>query len=184
MTAHTRLLTAASRIASNRNELPATPWVALRKLFIQERRDWKRPDAPRTGWKRGELAEVLQARSPKERAEEWGDVGYYVAQTWGWLWWLYAAVTPQEVIEKACAKFERRSERKMDNKRGGKRPNAGAKVGGAQGPNVKLITFEVGDHVRIKGVEHTITDVYKTEHGREACAVAGDGSVSKIEVLA
>jgi hypothetical protein len=38
-----------------------------------------------------------------------GDVGYYVAQTWGWLWALYALVTPADIIEGAVAKFERRA---------------------------------------------------------------------------
>ncbi len=47
----------ARRIAEHRGHTPATPWTALRKLFLQERRDWSQPGAPRVGWKCGELAE-------------------------------------------------------------------------------------------------------------------------------
>jgi len=72
------------------------------------RHSWRR--APRVGWKRGELAEVVIAPAA-ERGEEWGDVGYYVAQSWDWLWWLYAAVTPAGIINAACRKFERRAEK-------------------------------------------------------------------------
>lgn len=105
----TRLRAAARSIAANRNESSVTPAQAFRKLFLQERRDWKQAGAPRIGWKRGELIEVLVARSDRERADEWGDVGYYVAQTWCWLWFLYAVVTPRNIIESACEKMERRA---------------------------------------------------------------------------
>jgi hypothetical protein len=106
-----RLREAARRIAASRNERPATPVKALRKLLIQECRDWARPGTPRIGWKRGELSEVVGAVvTSGDVAGEWGDVGYYVAQAWHWLWWLYAAVTPANIIEGACAKFERRAE--------------------------------------------------------------------------
>jgi len=72
----------ARRIAENRGHAPATPWTALRKLFLQERRDWSQPGAPRVGWKRGELAEVAAALvGHGDIAEEWGDVGYYAAQS-------------------------------------------------------------------------------------------------------
>lgn len=107
-----RLINAAAQIAANQNAVPSTPWVALRKLFIQERRDRSRPGSPVIGWKRGEIVEVLMARTAQERAEEWGDVGYYVAQSFGWLWSLYAIVTPAEIINAACAKFEQRAARK------------------------------------------------------------------------
>jgi len=110
MTHRARLTTAAVRIAATRGDTPTPPAVAFRKLFFQERRDRARPGAPRVGWKRGELVEVIIAPAT-ERGEEWGDVGYYVAQTWGWLWAIYAAATPAHIIEAACAKFERRAEK-------------------------------------------------------------------------
>lgn len=106
-----RLRTAAARIARNSNSSPSTPRVALRKLFVQERRDRTRPSSPVVGWKRGELAEVLLARSRRELAEEWGDVGYYVAQTWVWLWRAYALLTPDHIVQAAVEKFERRAEK-------------------------------------------------------------------------
>ena len=110
-TFRSRLQLAAHQIAANNNIAPASPWVALRKIFIQERRDRSLPGNPVIGWKRGELAEVIQASTPHERDEEWGDVGYYVAQTWPWLWHLYAAITQQSIIDSAVAKFERRAEK-------------------------------------------------------------------------
>jgi len=101
----------ARRIAENRGHTPATPWTALRKLFLQERRDWSRPGAPRVGWKRGELAEVAAALvGCGDLAEEWGDVGYYIAHTWGWLWRLYYAVTPDRVVADAIRKFANRAD--------------------------------------------------------------------------
>lgn len=106
-----RLVAASRQIAANQNAEPSSPLVALRKIFVQERRDRSRSGAPVIGWKRGELAEVIQARTPAERAEEWGDVGYYVSQSWGWLWALYAAITPQSIIDSAVAKFEKRAEK-------------------------------------------------------------------------
>ena len=100
----------ARRIAENRGHAPATPWMALRKLFLQERRDWSQPGAPRIGWKRGELAEVVAAlMGHGDIAEEWGDVGYYVAQTWDWLWRLYYAVTPDRIVAEAIRKFTDRA---------------------------------------------------------------------------
>ncbi len=101
----------ARRIAENRGHAPATPWMALRKLFLQERRDWSQPGAPRVGWKCGELAEVVAAlMGHGDLAEEWGDVGYYVAQTWGWLWRFYYAITPDRVVADAIRKFANRAD--------------------------------------------------------------------------
>lgn len=114
LTARLRLRHAASSIADRRGEPPASPWKAFRKLFIAERRDWAQPNAPRVGWKRGELWEVIAAllhRDRQELAEEWGDVGYYIAQTWQPLWWLYAAVTPDTILQATVKKFEQRSKR-------------------------------------------------------------------------
>lgn len=111
MRAH--LVAAAHQIAQNKGEAPASPITAARKLFIQERRDWSRKSAPRIGWKRGELFEMMEALvSGGDWRAEWGDVGYYIAQTWAWLWWLYEAITPEEIIERACEKFERRANKK------------------------------------------------------------------------
>lgn len=107
-----RLRRAAQQIAANRAEPPATTAQAFRKLFVQERRDWRKAGAPRIGWKRGELVEFVMARSPAERAAEWGDVGYYVAQTWRILWYLYVSVTPRDILERACGKMERRAKGK------------------------------------------------------------------------
>ena len=109
MTYRQRLQQAAVTIASNRGERACSKWVAFSKLFIQPRRNWSEPGAPRVGWKRGELFEVLMARDYLERCEELGDVGYYVAQTCDWLWRLYVAIVDEEVIANACAKFERRA---------------------------------------------------------------------------
>ena len=106
--ARSRLIQAATRIAAKHGKRPSRPRTALRKLFIQEARDRNAPGAPRIGWKRGEIIEWLQARTPQERREEWGDIGYYLAQTWEWLWRLYARVTPPAVIEQAIIKFEKR----------------------------------------------------------------------------
>lgn len=74
-----RLIRAAAQISRNNNVSPSTPLVAIRKLFAQERRDRSLPGNPQVGWKSGELSEFLNARSCEERAEEWGDVGYYIA---------------------------------------------------------------------------------------------------------
>jgi len=76
MKARQALRQAAARIAANRGQAPASSWTALRKLFIQERRDWSQPNAPRVGWKRGELFEMVRALlGDGNVAEEWGDVG-------------------------------------------------------------------------------------------------------------
>ena len=117
MTGHKkRLQEAARQIAASYRKPSAGPWKALCKLFLAPR--WIGLDVRASGfqrWKRGELAEWLLSR-PEQRGEEWGDVGYYVAQTWSWLWRLYTAVTPVTIIEASVAKFERRV-----NNLGGKR---------------------------------------------------------------
>jgi hypothetical protein len=108
-----RLEWAARRIASNHDKAPASPLYALSKLVIAPRwigRGVRAPGLRR--WKRGELIEVVGALLRRDKAaarEEWGDVGYYVAQSWGWLWRAYVAVTPNDVIEAACRKFEARA---------------------------------------------------------------------------
>ncbi len=107
----TRLQAAARQIAANQSHAPTSKWVALRKLLLQERRDRSLPDSPIVGWKRGELAEVWMAKTPAEFREEWGDVGYYVAQSFGVAWALYALATPRSVISAAAGKFERRAEK-------------------------------------------------------------------------
>ncbi len=105
------LRASAWRIAQQRGRAPAGPWTALRKLFVQERRAWGTPGAPRVGWKRGELIEVATALFGRgDLSEEWGDVGYYVAQTWDWLWRLYYAVTPDRIVADAIRKFANRAD--------------------------------------------------------------------------
>ena len=104
-----RLQRAAAGIARNYGKPITKPPRALSKLLVAPR--WIAPGVRARGlarWKRGELIEWVTAR-PGQRAEEWGDVGYYVAQTWGWLWRLYAAITPAEIADSAAAKFERRA---------------------------------------------------------------------------
>ena len=104
-----RLTHAARRIAANHDKPLSSPLRALSKLFIAPRwigRGKRAPGLRR--WKRGELVEFLTDRN----AEEWGDVGYYIAQTWRPLWRAYVAVTPARVIEAACRKFEMRAARK------------------------------------------------------------------------
>lgn len=111
-----RLRAAAVRIAARRGERPATPIKALRKLIVAERRDWSKPGAPRMGWKPGELWEVALALFGKgDLEEELGDVGYYVAQSWGALWLLYAALTPRRILDRAVEKFTRRAMEEADS---------------------------------------------------------------------
>jgi len=110
--ARERLRAAAAQIAANRGEQSVGPFVALRKLFVEERRDWKQPGAPRVGWKRGELFEVLEALLKcdfNDALKELGDCGYYIAQSFGALWALYALITPKSVMAAAAEKFERRA---------------------------------------------------------------------------
>jgi NTP pyrophosphatase (non-canonical NTP hydrolase) len=107
---------AARGIARNFDKPIASPLYALSKLVIAPR--WidygvRAPGLRR--WKRGELLEVAQAAVQRDWAaarEEWGDVGYYVAQSWRWLWWLYAAITPEQIIINAVRKFEARAAQK------------------------------------------------------------------------
>jgi len=106
-----RLRNAAVAIAARTGQ-PYGPWTALRKLFIQERRDKSLPHRPRVGWKRGEIFEVLGAALRRDRdalGEEWGDLAYYLAQSPSLFWFFYALVTPRSVLERAVRKFERRA---------------------------------------------------------------------------
>ncbi|MBD3260112.1 MAG: hypothetical protein GF334_00245 [Candidatus Altiarchaeales archaeon] len=107
-----RFINAAWKIAIKRNGILITKPVALRKLFIQEKRDRSRPDAPVIGWKRGEIFEVILATNKQERLGEWGDMAYYLAQSYDWLWWLYNLVTPQRIIDESVEKFEKRAREK------------------------------------------------------------------------
>lgn len=109
MSDRTRLVVAAHRIAARQGVRPSGPWTALRKLVVQERRDRTRPGSPVVGWKRGEIFEVLLARTPEERLEEIGDCGYYLAQSFSVLWRIYALIVPTAVIAAAVEKFERRA---------------------------------------------------------------------------
>ena len=105
------LKTAARGIAAIYDKPIANPFQACRKLLIAPR--WIAHGVRAKGlrrWKHGELIEVLTANSPAERRKEWGDVGYYIAQTWSWLWFLYETVTPAHIIESAVTKFERRAQ--------------------------------------------------------------------------
>jgi hypothetical protein len=113
MASRTRLKLAAVQIAANFDKPVSPPWAALRKLAIAPR--WIGPGVRAPGlrrWKAGELIEFL--RGPN-RAEELGDIGYYIAQTWDWLWWVYETVTPDHVIEAAVQKFERRARAGIPN---------------------------------------------------------------------
>jgi len=109
-----RLRSAAARIAANRGEQPAGPFKALRKLFVQEKRDWKRPDAPRIfpWWKPGELFEVLNELRHGDRAAalaECRDVAYYGASSFDRVWRIIEKYVPAEIISAAVEKYERRA---------------------------------------------------------------------------
>lgn len=98
-------------ISANRGEKPYGKFVAFRKIFMQEKRDWKKGGA-RIGWKRGEIFEVLEALLKlnfEDFKEEWGDIGYYVASSYGILKALYCLITPKSVIELAEKKFTARA---------------------------------------------------------------------------
>lgn len=98
-------------ISKKRGEKPYSKFVALRKIFMQEKRDWKKGGA-RIGWKRGEIFEVLEALVKLDFIgfkEEWGDVGYYVASSYSILKALYCLITPKDVIESAEKKFAERA---------------------------------------------------------------------------
>ena len=105
-----RLQLAARQIAARYSKPVSGPIKAFSKLFIAPR--WIAPGVRAAGlrrWKRGEIIEILTAGSPTERCEELGDCGYYIAQTWPWLWWLYEAITPSHIVENAVEKFEHRA---------------------------------------------------------------------------
>jgi hypothetical protein len=106
-----RLCNAAATIAAAYGKAPS-PLKAFSKLFLAPR--WIGPDQRAPGlrrWKAGEIVEWVAAvfDEENEAAGEWGDVGYYVAQTWRGLWTLYRRITPDDVIEQAVEKFERRA---------------------------------------------------------------------------
>jgi len=101
----------ADKISANRQEKPYSKFVALRKIFVQERRDWKNGGV-QTGWKRGEIFEVLEAVIKldwQDFKKEWGDIGYYIASSYGILKALYGLITPSSVIEQAEKKFAKRA---------------------------------------------------------------------------
>jgi hypothetical protein len=100
----------ATKISVKRNEKPYSKFVALRKIFVQEKRQW--PAGIQTGWKRGEIFEVFEALLKldfQDFKKEWGDIGYYVASSYGVLKALYCLVTPKSVIEAAEKKFTERA---------------------------------------------------------------------------
>ena len=101
----------ADKISANRQEKPYSKFVALRKIFVQERRDWKNGGV-QVGWKRGEIFEVLEAVIKldwQDFKKEWGDIGYYIASSYGILKALYGLITPSSVIEQAEKKFAKRA---------------------------------------------------------------------------
>ena len=108
-----RLKSAAIAIAAKYGKPPSNPVKAIRKLFISER--WIGTGIRASGlraWKRGELFEVVEAILNRDIAsvrEEWGDCGYYCAQSFDLVWWLYVSITPSEIVEQAVRKFERRA---------------------------------------------------------------------------
>jgi len=100
----------ADKISANRNEKPYSKFVALRKIFVQEKREW--PSGKQVGWKRGEVFEVIEAVLKLDFADfkkEWGDIGYYIASSYGILKALYGLITPSSVIEQAEKKFAKRA---------------------------------------------------------------------------
>jgi hypothetical protein len=113
MTHRTRLKLAAAQIAANFDKPISSSTQALLKLIIAPR--WiglgvRAPGLHR--WKSGELWECLGALLRRDRVallEEIGDVGYYIAQTWDWLWWLYETIMPDHTIQSAVEKFEQRA---------------------------------------------------------------------------
>ena len=100
----------ADKISANRNEKPYSKFVALRKIFVQEKREW--PSGKQVGWKRGEVFEVIEAVLKLDFADfkkEWGDIGYYIASSYGILKALYGLITPKIIIAQAEKKFEKRA---------------------------------------------------------------------------
>ena len=106
---------AARQIAANNDTEPVSKLAALRKIFIQERRDRSRPGNPRVGWKRGEIFEVIHAAlfDREHLAEEWGDIGYHTAQSYDALWKAYKFVTPCHILHDTCYKYVERARRGM-----------------------------------------------------------------------
>lgn len=101
-------------ISGKRGERPYSKFVAFRKIFIQEKRDWKKGGI-QTGWKRGEIFDVFEALLKldfEDFKKEWGDIGYYVASSYSILKWLYCVVTPLPVLEYAVNKFYGRAMKK------------------------------------------------------------------------
>jgi hypothetical protein len=114
-----RLKLAAAQIAACHGKDPIPPCRAFSKLFLAPR--WI-GEGVQDGWKAGELIEFFEALILGRLAashEEWGDVGYYISQTWGWLWWVYASLTPAEIIEGAVRKFEGRAKSDKEGQRNG-----------------------------------------------------------------
>ena len=103
--ARERLEEAAATIAGFYGKAPARPLQALGRLIVAPH--WVRPGVRR--WQGGELIAWLGALGSAEAGEAWGDVGYYVAQTWGWLWCLYQAITDEAVIAQAVERYEERA---------------------------------------------------------------------------
>ena len=105
----------ARQIAANNDTQPVSKLTALRKIFVQERRDRSRPGNPRVGWKRGEIFEVIHAAlfDREHLAEEWGDIGYHTAQSYDALWKAYKFVTPRRILHDACIKYVERARRGM-----------------------------------------------------------------------
>lgn len=109
------LIAIANKIAKNKEESPAGKLKSLSKLFVQEKRDWSQKPYPRIGWKWGELVELAEAIIKLDLTEvkkEWGDIGYYLAQSFGLLWWLYAIITPESIINQSIKKMDKRSKKK------------------------------------------------------------------------
>lgn len=84
------------------NKPPVRGWRAFRKLFVAPR--WIGNE--QHGHKPGELLEWAFSFFSQE---EWGDVGYYVAQMPWPCWVIYRLVTSREYILRAVAKFENRA---------------------------------------------------------------------------
>lgn len=109
-----RLVAASGAIAAKFDKPVAPSWYALSKLVVQPRWIAKGQRAPGLRrWKRGEVFEILTARNREDFWEEVGDCGYYIAQSWTWLWWLYERLAPESVIAAACEKFEQRANRRL-----------------------------------------------------------------------
>lgn len=101
----------ADKISANRHEKPYSKFVALRKIFVQEKRDWNN-GGKQVGWKRGEIFEVLESLVKpdwQDFKKEWGDIGYYIASSYGVLKALYCLITPKSIIAQSEKKFAKRA---------------------------------------------------------------------------